>query len=218
MATWGAKLTYQLDVCGHSSSTMGGVDAKGWDRAYRDGDHIGLWDCPWPSPELVGTVLGLGPAVGVAALDVGCGAGTEAVYLASLGLETIGVDISPTALAIAAERAAAARVAVDLRLGDVLELPVEDASIDFVNDRGLLHHVPAESRGRYAAEVARVLRPGGWLLVRGMSAGTRCVPVTRTVVAATFTVDLFAEVRSSDYEMVGTGGSRPGHIALLRRS
>ncbi|HEX4215815.1 MAG TPA: class I SAM-dependent methyltransferase [Candidatus Dormibacteraeota bacterium] len=194
------------------------MDANGWDRAYREGDDIGLWDTPWPSPELVGTVLGLGPAIGVVALDAGCGAGTEAVYLASLGLETIGVDISSTALAIAAERAAAAGVTLDLRLGDVRELPVEDASVDFVNDRGLLHHVPAAGRAQYAAEVARVLRPGGWLLVRGMSAGERCIPVTRRVVAATFGVDRFAEVRSSEYTMVGANGSRPGHIALLRRS
>lgn len=187
---------------------MGGVDPDSAHRVLRTGG-----ESPGPSPELIGVVLGLGPSVGEAALDAGCGTGAEAVYLASIGLEVIGVDISPTALAAARERADAAGVAVDLRLGDARELPVDDGSVDFVNDHGLLHHLPAGARPRYAAELARVLRPGGWLLVRA-----EATPRNRALVAATFGVELFAEVRSLDRTPVGTAGGALGHLALIRRA
>ncbi|MGM0867411.1 MAG: class I SAM-dependent methyltransferase [Bacillota bacterium] len=72
-------------------------------------------------------------------LDVGCGAGQEAVFLAQHGLNMIGVDLSAEALRIAAEQAKEAGVQVDWLHGNVLDLPVEEQSVDFVNDRGCFH-------------------------------------------------------------------------------
>lgn len=51
--------------------------------------------------------------------------------------------------------------------GDARNLPVEDLSIDFANDRGCFHVIPAEERRRYAEEIWRILKPGGQLLLRG---------------------------------------------------
>jgi len=103
------------------------------------------------------------------ALDIGCGTGSDAVYLAGRGIETIGVDLSPAALELARERARRSGVSVEWIQADVLQLPLPDGCVDLALDRGCLHHLRPEDRSRYAIEVARVLRPGGTLLVREMN-------------------------------------------------
>lgn len=119
-------------------------------------------------PELAGFLAGLADAPRTA-VDLGCGTGADAVFLARLGVDVTGVDSSETALDRARERATADGVTVRWLHGDVLQLPLDDASMDLALDRGCLHHVPAADQGRYATEVARVLRPGGTLLVREMN-------------------------------------------------
>jgi ubiquinone/menaquinone biosynthesis C-methylase UbiE len=103
------------------------------------------------------------------ALDLGCGTGADAVFLAEQGIEVTGIDLSATALTLARERARQHGVSVDWLEGDVLQLPVADGSFDLALDRGCLHHLTRDEQARYAIEVARVLRPGGTLLVREMN-------------------------------------------------
>jgi ubiquinone/menaquinone biosynthesis C-methylase UbiE len=103
------------------------------------------------------------------ALDLGCGTGSDAVYLATRGIETIGVDLSPEALERARERAERSGVRAEWVQADVLQLPLPDGCVDLALDRGCLHHIAREDHRRYAMEVARVLRPGGTLLVREMN-------------------------------------------------
>lgn len=122
----------------------------------------------WTSFELAGFVAGLSELPRTA-IDVGCGTGGDAVFLAELGIATTGLDVSGEALDRARERAAAGGVDVTWVEGSALDLPVADASIDLVTDRGCLHHIDERDRARYASEAARVLRPGGTLLVRDMS-------------------------------------------------
>ncbi|MFC4076332.1 class I SAM-dependent methyltransferase [Salinithrix halophila] len=140
---------------------------RDWDEVYMTGDFRNRWDYAYPSSELVTFVAAGNLSSGAAVLDVGCGAGREAVFLAGQGFRVIGVDLSDEALHIARQRAEEAGVNVDWRQGNVLELPVADASVDFVNDRGCFHLIPEEERGRYATELARVLKPGGHVLLRG---------------------------------------------------
>ncbi len=138
-----------------------------WDRSYRDGSYLKHWDPPRVPGELAGLVAsGVVPA-GAAVLDVGCGAGLEAVWMAARGFEVIGVDSSREGLRRAEERAVQSGVEVDWRPGSVYALPIGDASIDLVLDRGCLHGIDREDRPDYAAEIDRVLRPGGLLLLRG---------------------------------------------------
>jgi ubiquinone/menaquinone biosynthesis C-methylase UbiE len=125
-------------------------------------------DGAWSSFELAGFLAGLSELPRTA-IDVGCGTGGDAVFLAELGIRTIGVDLSRAALDRARERAETRGVEVTLIECSALDLPVDDASIDLMTDRGCLHHIGEQDRGRYASEAARVLRPGGALLVRDMS-------------------------------------------------
>lgn len=142
-------------------------EAKFWEQTYVSGDYREHWEYEVPSQELVAAMAtGLAPSDGTA-LDIGCGAGRESVFLAECSLKTIGVDISPKALEIGTERDQAAATDVDFRRGRFFDLPVADASVNFINDRGALHLVGEDDRPQFAAEVARVLKPGGVMFLRG---------------------------------------------------
>jgi SAM-dependent methyltransferase len=99
-----------------------------------------------------------GLPVGIA-LDAACGTGRHAAYLASLGHAVIGVDISPEMLAVAREKVPAA----ELHEADLHDLPLSDDSADLVVCALSLTHVP--DLGRALAELVRVLRPNGHLVV-----------------------------------------------------
>jgi SAM-dependent methyltransferase len=110
-------------------------------------------------------------------LDVGCGTGRHAVPLAAAGLRVTGIDLSPAMLALAADRAHAAGVALDLLEADARRLPDHLERVDaaiclcegafclvaagvepFAHDRAIL------------AGIHRVLRPGGRLVLTGLNA------------------------------------------------
>jgi len=103
------------------------------------------------------------------ALDVGCGQGTESVFLALARFKVTGLDLTAEALARARKLAALLGAQLEFRRGDVLEMPFAKGSFGFVNDRGCFHHLEPERRGDYAREVSRVLKPGGFLFLRCFS-------------------------------------------------
>ncbi len=138
-----------------------------WDLAYRGGDHLEHWESPYPPQELVAMVAAEAISPAATVLDVGCGAGAEAILLAGLGFRAIGVDASAEAIRLARERAAATGVEVDFRHADAGDLPLADGSIDFAIDRGCFHVIDRDQRRDYARELHRVLRPGARFLLRG---------------------------------------------------
>jgi len=93
------------------------------------------------------------------ALDAACGTGRHAAYLAQIGHEVIAVDQSPEML----ERAAHRLPGVDLRPGDLEHLPLADNAVDTVVCGLALVHAP--DLAVVMAEFARVLRPGGHLVI-----------------------------------------------------
>jgi SAM-dependent methyltransferase len=93
------------------------------------------------------------------ALDVACGSGRQAARLTALGYEVSGIDLTPAML----DRARARCPDATLTVGGWDELPYEDASFDVVASAlALCHAVDVRPP---VAEMARVLRPGGWLVV-----------------------------------------------------
>jgi ubiquinone/menaquinone biosynthesis C-methylase UbiE len=92
-------------------------------------------------------------------LDVGCGDGART--LANLPAGTVGLDFSRVQLGLARERVAG----VPLLQGDMTALPVADDSVDAVTAYHAVFHVPREEHPVVYGEVARVLRPGGRVLL-----------------------------------------------------
>jgi len=94
-----------------------------------------------------------------AALDAACGTGRHAEHLRPLGYDVVGVDATEAMLAVAREKVPDA----EFRLGDLHALPVDDAAVDVVTCSLALTHVG--DLGPVVAELARVLRPGGWVVL-----------------------------------------------------
>jgi SAM-dependent methyltransferase len=97
------------------------------------------------------------------AVDLGCGLGNYAVYLAGRGFTVTGIDISPTAIALAKENAKKRGVSCKFLVADVLgDLGgvIED-TFDFAYDWEFLHHIYPENRRRYVENVIGLLEPDG---------------------------------------------------------
>jgi ubiquinone/menaquinone biosynthesis C-methylase UbiE/uncharacterized membrane protein YbhN (UPF0104 family) len=102
------------------------------------------------------------PAEAGVGLDLGCGLGLQTAALRSRGYQVIGLDPSVGLLAVGQRRVGPSLVLA----GSALDLPFRDASLDFVYTIGVLHHLPGRAAQDQAVrEIARVLKPGGVLLV-----------------------------------------------------
>src|SRR5271166_5032727 len=109
-----------------------------------------------------------GVAPGNRVLDVGCGTGTltlAAKRRVGPNAEVHGVDPSEEMIARAKTKAARQGLAVALDIASAQKLPFPDASFDVVLSSLMLHHLPEPSRKQAVAEMGRVLRPAGRLLI-----------------------------------------------------
>lgn len=100
-------------------------------------------------------------------LDVGCGTGTLAIAAkrhAGQSGTVYGLDASPEMLARAEKKARKAGVEVLFRNGLAEALPFQDSFFDAALATVMLHHLPAKTRRQCAAELRRVLKPGGRVL------------------------------------------------------
>lgn len=105
---------------------------------------------------------------GEAVLDVGCGTGTlvlEVAHRVGRAGRVVGVD--PGAQQIARARAKAARrnLPVEFQIGVIEQLPFSDQTFDVVFSTLMMHHLPAPLKRRGLSEIARVLKPGGRLVI-----------------------------------------------------
>jgi len=100
-------------------------------------------------------------------LDLGCGTGTLAIAAerAQPGAEVTGLDGDPEILARARQKASSAGAHVDFDQGHSTDLPYDDGRFDVVLSTLFFHHLEPAAKRATAAEIARVLRPGGRLLV-----------------------------------------------------
>ena len=124
-------------------------------------------------------------ATGEDVLDVGCGTGTLAVMAARAApnVTVTGLDADATILAKARNRARAARLTIGFDRGMSTSLPYADASFDVVLSTLFFHHLPDDAKRQTAAELVRVLRPGGRLVVGDL--GRPQDPLMRVAVRAT---------------------------------
>ncbi|MFJ9378764.1 class I SAM-dependent methyltransferase [Streptomyces sp. NPDC101455] len=155
--------------------------ASWWDGFYADRDRPVPFFVAKPDENLVGYFDQGLISGGGRALDLGCGPGRNALQLAARGFDVDGVDLSPTAVAWAAERARVAGVGggegegpqVRFHCGDVFALARTQlpGPYDLVYDSGCFHHLPPHRRISYLALLDQVLTPGGHFALTCFAAG-----------------------------------------------
>ena len=127
--------------------------------------NMSLDDIPWnieTPPDLLVELIDTGKVRPCRAVDLGCGAGNYAIYLATRGFEVIGIDISPTAVKIAKENARTKNVNCNFLVADVVQgLDELHQTWQFAYGWGLLHHIPPDQRQKYVDNVSRILDPAG---------------------------------------------------------
>ncbi|MDG4797752.1 FAD-dependent oxidoreductase [Micromonospora sp. WMMD1082] len=137
--------------------------AAAWEERYRS--RPAVWSGR-PNPQLVAEAAGLRPG---RALDVGCGEGADAVWLAAQGWRVTAVDISTVALARAAAHARDAGDEVAARIewthADLRQQPPAEAAYDLVSAQFM--HLPPQPRRELFARLADAVAPGGRLLIVG---------------------------------------------------
>ena len=133
--------------------------------AYRRGRMP--WDTGISPPELVAVIEGEQTLPPGKALDLGCGTGTNSIYMARHGWDVSGVDFTARALERASEKAARAGVMVKFYRGDVTrlgDLPLQ-GPFDLLLDLGCFHGLTPQGRRAYAQGVARLSESGALLLL-----------------------------------------------------
>ncbi len=153
--------TFDRDYAGSAppqASLTSAIDPAAFNQAYTAGTPP--WDIGGPQP----AVARLFEAGGITGrvLDLGCGTGANAVYLAERGLDVIGVDASTVAVERAAARAAEHRLtSARFVVADARRLASLGEQVDTVLDCGLWHTLSDADRAEVLSGVRATLRPGG---------------------------------------------------------
>ncbi len=126
-----------------------------------------VFRCQWRKlRQRTATLAQLQP--GEQVLDVGCGTGTLAMEVArrvgSAG-RVAGVDPSTQQIARARAKAARRHVPIDFQIGVIEHLAFPDQTFNVVLSTLMMHHLPADVKRQGLAEIARVLKPGGRLVI-----------------------------------------------------
>ena len=130
-----------------------------WEERYQSRRHI--WSGN-PNPTLVTEATPLPPGT---ALDVGCGEGADAIWLAARGWTVTGIDLSPTALARAAEHGRERGFDITWRHVDLTREALDPTTYDLVTAHFL--HLPRKARRAVFADVVAAVASGGTLLIVG---------------------------------------------------
>jgi SAM-dependent methyltransferase len=137
-----------------------------FEERYKSGDTP--WDHDMPDTNLVDMVEHR-PIPGCRALDIGCGTGSNAIWLARRNFVVTGCDLSQTAINIASKKASGAKLDCTFLVADFMENQIPGTPFGFVFDRGCLHSVAAgNARRQFAENVYDHLEDGGfWLSLVG---------------------------------------------------
>lgn len=128
--------------------------------AFAKIDHAHVTQCK--AEHILGLCTSLvGPPSQQRVLDVGCGVGLTDAFLVDRVGSLHGIDLSPESVT----EAASANPSAQYTAFDGVTFPLEDESVDLAFAVCVLHHVPPEQRDRFAAELRRVVRPGGIVAV-----------------------------------------------------
>lgn len=148
------------DVLRMLDALLAGGGGVRWQEFFADRDRPCPFFTEFPDENLA-EWFGAGLLRPGRVLELGCGNGRNATYLAGLGCAVDAVDISAQAIEWAGERAESAGVPVSFRCCSIFDAEFTAGSCDLVYDCGCFHHLPPHRRKDYVELVDRALRPGG---------------------------------------------------------
>lgn len=196
----------------------GRVEGRRWyGVVYRTMYLVGLpvWDRGVPDEDLVRLVEGDDHLPPGRALDIGCGTGTETIYLASHGWEATGVDMVSRALTRARRKAAAAGVSPRFVEGDATRL--QDFGVgggyDLLLDYGCFHTLPADARDAYVESVSGTAASGATLLLVGFTRPPRVAPMR----AGLSTEEVSARFGGGRWELLSAERKSTGPLEVAGR-
>jgi SAM-dependent methyltransferase len=144
---------------------MAHMTPQEWNQHYVDGQLP--WDSGLPSKELIRVLDSESIKPGRAAV-LGCGTGTNAIYLASRGFDVTGFDLSPAALTGARQKATEAKAKVSFVEADLCNFALDVPPCDFLFDRGCYHAARRIDQPGFMKTLKRLSRPGTrFLLLAG---------------------------------------------------
>jgi SAM-dependent methyltransferase len=201
----------------HSGDSALDRATVGWDGAYRSGHPP--WDIDRPQPVFVR--LADAGEVQPPVLDCGCGTGEQTLMLAERGIDVLGLDLAPSAIAAARRKAAERGLASEFMVGNALALADLDRTFATVIDSGVFHVFNDADRARYVAGLAAVLRAGGVLHLLCFSEHTPGTGgprrVTRAELRAAFAEGWEVErIEAARFEVLGDFADDPPHAWLAR--
>ncbi|QZP38210.1 class I SAM-dependent methyltransferase [Halobaculum magnesiiphilum] len=208
-----------------SATTDPGLDyvnpaaAYGFDASYRDASPN--WDIGRPQRAFV--ALAEAGRIGRRVIEVGCGTGELSLFLARRGHEVVGVDVAPTAIRQAREKARWRRVRAHFLVWDALRLDALGVTADTVVDSAMLHCLGPAERRLATEAIRRTLRPDGWYFLVCDARGDDVAPTWASLSRADLR-DLFTPERGWELAFVADtvferrGTRNPAFLVGARRT
>jgi demethylmenaquinone methyltransferase/2-methoxy-6-polyprenyl-1,4-benzoquinol methylase/phosphoethanolamine N-methyltransferase len=158
-------------------------------------------------------------------LDVGCGTGNLTLTAkTSAGAKgaVYGIDAAPEMIEVARKKAQRAGLEVTFEVGLIEKIPFPEASFEVVINRLMVHHLPEDLKRQGFAEIFRVLKPGGRLLIADFNPPTN--PILGHLALAlvghgmmqTSVLNLPAMLSSAGFSQVTSGPTRSAFLAFVR--
>jgi 2-polyprenyl-3-methyl-5-hydroxy-6-metoxy-1,4-benzoquinol methylase len=182
-----------------------------WNKRYIEGDIP--WDTGLPSSELQ-RVIGEENITPCPAIDLGCGTGSNSIWLAQQGFDVTGVDLSPVAIERARKRAEKAGVRARFLAADVLDSAALAGPYRFFFDRGCYHIVREVDLDGFLRTLQNIIHPGGMgLVLTGNAREPRTGPpvVSEEQIRAELG-RIFSIVRLREFRFDVANADEPSHL------
>lgn len=192
------------------------MSAREFDEQYQ---ATPVWNTGRPQKAYVDRFTSAPPQSPV--LDIGCGSGDLAIYVAGLGCDVLGVDFAPTAIAQATANALAANSKASFKVHDIFSQPGLDRSFKTVLDCCFFHTLSDASRANYAQRLRSLLEPNGliYMLCNADQVGIGQRAVTKQTLEGVFATGwsiLGVEPCVMEIAFIPAGRGMPGIFACLK--
>lgn len=164
---------------------------KRWEQSYSSYYKFKpVWDRSYPSPILT-SYINKSSLTGNKILSLGCGSGTNEIYLAEIGYDVIGVDISHSAISICKNRTEESNLSIKWICHDILDLKsnpdICNKPFDLILDRGCYHHMRYISSESYIETIKHFMQNNSFAKIVIISCNSSFPPgVTKQMLETDF--------------------------------